>query len=156
MFKLLSTVSVVAMLAIVPASAQTTTPNTTPPSGTQDKSPSATTPSSPTQDKSSQPGATTGTQTATQDQAVTLSEEQAKQWVDKLVFGSDDKEIGEVAEFKRGPDNKVTELHADIGGFMGMGETRIKVLPSQFKLQGDRVVLTVSEAQAKELPKVDK
>jgi hypothetical protein len=151
MFKLLSTVSVVAMLAIVSASAQTTTPNTTPPSGTQDKSPSATTPSSPSQDKSSQPGATT----ATQDQAVTLSEEQAKQWVDKLVFSSDDKEIGEVAEFKRGTDNKVTELHADIGGFMGMGETRIRILPSQFKLQGDRVVLTVSEAQAKELPKAD-
>jgi hypothetical protein len=171
MLKLLSSVSIVALLAIAPAAAQTTPPATTPPAATQDKSPSTTTapsmtqdksPSttapSMTQDKSAQPSQQSGTQPSTQEQAsaVTLTEDQAKEWVDKPVFSSDGKEIGEVAEFKRSSDNKVTELHADLGGFLGMGETRVKLSPSEFKLQGDRVVLNITEAQAKALPKMEK
>jgi hypothetical protein len=156
MIKLLSSASVIALLAISPAVAQTTT---TPPATTQDKSQS-TTPSTPsaTQDKSAAPSTQTGTQPAAQDQAsaVTLTDDQAKEWVDKTVYSSDGKEIGEVYEFKRAADNKVTELHADIGGFLGMGETRIKLTPSEFKLQGDRVVLNLTEEQAKALPKVEK
>lgn len=161
-----------------PAVAQTTT--TTPPATTQDKSaaPSATQDKSMTQDKSTTPStaqdksstpsmtqdkaATPGTQTGTQPAAqtaaasITLTEEQAKEWVDKPVYSSDGKEIGEVYEFKRSADNKVTELHADIGGFLGMGETRVKLTPSEFKLQGDRVVLNITEEQAKALPKIEK
>jgi hypothetical protein len=160
MLTLLSSASVVALLAIAPAAAQTTPPATTPPATTQDKatSPSVTTPSTTTQDKASEPSKQSGTQPATQDQtaAVTLTEQQAKEWVDKPVFSSDGKEIGEVAEFMRGSDNKVTALHADIGGFLGMGETRVKLSPSEFKLQGDRVVLNITEAQAKALPKAEK
>ncbi|MFM9850050.1 MAG: PRC-barrel domain-containing protein [Hyphomicrobiaceae bacterium] len=156
MIKLLSSASIVALLAISPAVAQTTT---TPPAATQDKSQS-TTPSTPsvTQEKSTTPSVQSGTQPATQDAAssVTLTEQQAKEWVDKAVYSSDGKELGEVAEFKRGSDNKVTELHADIGGFLGMGETRIKLMPSEFKLQGDRVVLSITEEQAKALPKIEK
>jgi hypothetical protein len=170
MLKLLSSASIVALLAIAPAAAQTTPPATTPPAATQDKStspsmtqdksttPPVTTPSTTTQDKASEPSKQSGAQPATQEQtaAVMLTEDQAKEWVDKPVFTSDGKEIGEVAEFMRGTDNKVTALHADIGGFLGMGETRVKLSPSEFKLQGDRVVLTVNEAQAKALPKVEK
>jgi hypothetical protein len=168
MIKLLSSASVIALLAMSPAVAQTTT---TPPATTQDKSaaPSATqdkstTPST-TQDKSATPGTQSatpstqsGTQPAAQDQAsaVTMTEDQAKEWVDKAVYSSDGKEIGEVYEFKRSADNKVTELHADIGGFLGMGETRVKLTPSEFKLQGDRVVLNITEEQAKALPKIEK
>lgn len=188
MIKLLSSASVIALLAMSPAVAQTTT--TTPPATTQDKSaaPSATQDKSMTQDKSTTPSmtqdksttpstaqdksstpsmtqdkaATPGTQTGTQPAAqtaaasITLTEEQAKEWVDKAVYSSDGKEIGEVYEFKRSADNKVTELHADIGGFLGMGETRVKLTPSEFKLQGDRVVLNITEEQAKALPKIEK
>ena len=152
MIKLLSSASVVALLAISPAVAQTTT--TTPPAATQDTSKS-TTPSTPsvTQEKSAVPS----TQPAVQDlAAVTMTEDQAKGWVDKVVYSSDNKNIGEVVEFKRGSDNKVTELHADLGGFLGMGETRVKLMPSEFKLQGDRVVLNITEEQAKALPKLEK
>ena len=168
MIKLLSSASVIALLAMSPAVAQTTT---TPPATTQDKSaaPSATqdkstTPST-TQDKSATPGTQSatpstqsGTQPAAQDQAsaVTMTEDQAKEWVDKAVYSSDGKEIGEVYEFKRSADNKVTELYADIGGFLGMGESRVKLTPSEFKLQGDRVVLNITEEQAKALPKLEK
>jgi hypothetical protein len=160
MLKLLSGVSIAALLAIAPAAAQTTPPATTPPSTTQDRVPADKSPSM-VQDKSpstTAPSVQSGTQPATQDaaSAVTLTEDQAKEWVDKPVFSSDGKEIGEVYEFKRTADNKVTELHADIGGFLGMGETRVKLAPSEFKLQGDRVVLNITEEQAKALPKVEK
>ena len=156
MIKLLSSASIVALLAVSPVAAQTTT---TPPVETQDNSKS-TTPSTPsvTQDKAATPSTQSGTQPAAQDQAaaVTMTDDQAKGWVDKAVYSSDGKEIGEVAEFKRGSDSKVSELHADLGGFLGMGETRVKLMPSEFKLQGDRVVLNITEEQAKALPKLEK
>jgi hypothetical protein len=87
-------------------------------------------------------------------QQITLTKEEAKSWIDKRVFSSDGKELGEVAAFKRAADNTVLEMHADIGGLLGMGETRVSVAPAQFKLQNDRVVLTLTEEQAKALPKV--
>jgi hypothetical protein len=88
------------------------------------------------------------------DTKISLTEEQAKKWIDKPVFSSDGKELGEVAAFKRSADNTVLEMHADIGGVLGIGETRVTLTPSQFKLQNDRVVLNLTEAQAKALPKV--
>jgi hypothetical protein len=87
-------------------------------------------------------------------QKITLTEEQAKSWIDKPVFSSDDKELGEVAAFKRTADNTVLEMLADIGGLFGLGETRISVTSAQFKLQNDRVVLTLTQEQANALPKV--
>jgi hypothetical protein len=87
-------------------------------------------------------------------QEVTLTEDQAKSWIDKPVFSSDNKELGEVAAFKRAADNTVLEMHADIGGLFGIGETRISVTPAQFKLQNDRVVLSLTQEQANALPKV--
>jgi hypothetical protein len=101
------------------------------------------------------PKSTTDTPAATTATAkVTLTEAQAKSWVDKPVYSSDNKQIGEVVAFKRGADNVVTEMHADIGGTLGMGESRVKLMPAQFKLQGDRVVLNLTQEQAKTLPKV--
>ena len=64
--------------------------------------------------------------------------------------------MGEVAAFQRSGDNSVTEMHADIGGFLGIGETRVRLTPAQFKLQGDRVLLDLTAAQAKDLPTVQK
>jgi hypothetical protein len=64
--------------------------------------------------------------------------------------------LGDVAAFARGTDNSVTEMHLDIGGFLGFGETRVKLTPAQFKLQDDRVVLGLTAEQAKDLPKVQK
>jgi hypothetical protein len=87
---------------------------------------------------------------------ITLTEEQAKSWIDKRVFSKDGKEIGEVAGFKRSADNTVLEMHADIGGLLGIGETRVVVMPGQFELQGDRVILNLTQEQAKALPTVKK
>jgi hypothetical protein len=46
-------------------------------------------------------------------------------------------------------------MHADIGGFLGLGQTRVRVMPSQFKLIDDRAVLLITAEQAKTLPKVE-
>jgi hypothetical protein len=84
---------------------------------------------------------------------LTLTEAQAKSWIDKPVFSSDGKELGEVAAFKRSADDTVLEMHADMGGMLGIGESRVAVTPSQFKLQNNRVVLSLTAEQAKALPK---
>lgn len=85
---------------------------------------------------------------------MSLTDEQAKNWIDKVVYSSDGKNVGEVAAFKRDDSGKVTEMHADIGGLLGYGQTRVRVMPSQFQLIGDRAVLSITAEQTKTLPKV--
>jgi sporulation protein YlmC with PRC-barrel domain len=87
---------------------------------------------------------------------LSLTSEEAKAWVGKPVYSSDGTKLGEVGAFQLGADNKVTGLFADIGGYLGIGEHRIKLMPAQITLQADRVVLDLTAAQAKELPKVAK
>jgi len=129
MFRTLSIATVLAATIALPAIAQTT----------------AVQPSTP-------PAAAARPATA----ALMLTADEAKTWVGKPVYSSDSKKIGEVAAFARGPDNTVNEMHADIGGFLGMGETRIKLMPAQFTLRGDRVVLNLTAEQAKVQPTVTK
>lgn len=88
--------------------------------------------------------------------SITLTSQEAQAWIGKPVYSSDGTKIGEVAAFARGTDDKVITMHADTGGFLGMGETRISLTPAQFKLAGDRVVLDLTVAQANDLPKVQK
>jgi hypothetical protein len=74
-----------------------------------------------------------------------LTAQEAMTWIkEPPVYSSDGKNIGQVAVFARDADNKVIEMYADIGGFLGFGETRVKLTPAQFKLQGqgDRVRVT--------------
>ncbi len=88
-------------------------------------------------------------------QSITLTDDQARGWIDKVVYDSDGKKFGEVAAFARDGSGKVTEMHADTGGFLGLGRTRVRVMPSQFKLIDDRAVLSLTAEQAKALPKVE-
>ena len=121
------------------AIAQTTTTPTTP---------SPTTPPVTTPAPSVQPVAPA--------EGVTMTDEQAKAWIDKTVYSSDDKNVGEVAELRRDSSGKVTEMHADVGGFLGLGETRVSLTPTQFKFGDDRVVLNMTSDQVKALPKMEK
>ncbi len=86
--------------------------------------------------------------------APVLSDEQAAALKNKVVWSSDQKNIGEVADVVRDSSGRVTEMHADIGGFLGFGETRVRVSPGEFKIVNDRVELTRTEEQAANLPKV--
>lgn len=121
------------VLALVPASAQTTAPAT---------APAATAPATPV--------------TPVTPPSMKLTDQQAKDWIDKAVYSSDSKKLGEVAAFARDTAGNVTEMHADIGGFLGIGETRVRVMPADFKLTADRAVLSMTADQAKSLPKVVK
>ena len=113
----------------------TTTPSVTPDTTTTTPSPSAST---------------------TASTAPMMTDDEAKNWVNKTVYSSDGKNLGEVAEILRDNSGHVSELHADIGGFLGIGETRVKVMPDQFKLASDRVILNVASDQAKTLPHLAK
>lgn len=92
--------------------------------------------------------------TSTDSASLTLSDDQAKQWINKVVYSSDNKNLGEVVAFARDASGHVTEMHADLGGFLGIGEKRVRVSPSDFMLSGDRVVLKLTADQAKTLPAV--
>ena len=89
-------------------------------------------------------------------QNVVLTDQQAKGWIDKKVFSSDDKKLGEIAAVARDPAGNITELHADVGGFFGWGETRVRVMPAQFRFMADHVMLLLTTEQAKALPKIAK
>ena len=128
-----------ALFASSAALAQTTAPSDTPPA----TPPAVTAPSV-------QP--TTPAETAPM-----LTEEQAKALIGATVVSSDDSNLGDVAAIQRSADGKITELHADIGGFLGIGQTRVRVMPSEFTVAADnRILLKLTAAQAKELPKVEK
>jgi hypothetical protein len=85
-----------------------------------------------------------------------LTDAQANAWINKTVYSSDAKNVGEVSTVQRDASGKVTELHADIGGFLGLGETRVRIMPAQFKLEGDRIILNMTAEQVRALPKIAK
>lgn len=122
-------------------------PSATSPSRDSAASPSAT---SPSRDTAASPSPSNS------GMAVKLTDAEAERWMNKVVYSSDDKNLGEVSGFMRAADGTVQELHADIGGFLGIGETRVRIMPSQFKLGEDRVILNVTGEQAKTLPQISK
>jgi hypothetical protein len=78
-------------------------------------------------------------------------------WVGRSVYSSDGKDLGEIAALKREPDGKVDEIHADIGGFLGFGETRVRFAADQIKeAKDDRLVVTLTEAEVNNLPPIEK
>lgn len=168
MMKLLTSVSLATLIAIGSASAQTTTApsqsdrpagvQVTPPVTPHDAKPDANKPTAveAPSNRTDKPAATTAAKPAMGSSMIKLTDAEAKNWVNKVVYSSDDKNIGEVAAFERTPDGKVEAMHADIGGFLGIGETRVRLLPDQFTLQGDRVNLKIASEAAKTLPKVAK
>ena len=99
------------------------------------------------------PAPATGAAYAEKGSGLALTEQEAQAWVGKPVYSSDGKNI---AGFERSADNMVTEMHADIGGFLGLGQHHVRLAPTQFTLRSDRVVLDVTSAQANELPKVQR
>lgn len=146
MKKLFLTTAAAAVIAAASAFAQTTAPTPTTPS-TPSTPPAAMPPATMPAPSASAPSTAT---------PITLTEQQAKDWVDKVVYSSDGKNVGEVAAFVRDSSGKVSEMHIDIGGLMGIGETRVRLVPTQFRLATDRVTVSLSEAQIKALPPIAK
>lgn len=137
-----------------PAPADTpaaTSPSTTAPADP----PAATSPSTaPSSSTDATPSKSSSSSTAAA--APMMTDEEAKAWINKTVYSSDGRNLGEVSQVLRDNSGHVTELHADIGGFLGIGETRVRVMPNEFKLASDRVILNVASDQAKNLPQIEK
>ena len=158
MSRLIPAVAVAALLAASGAVAQTRTPGDVAPSptspGAQMPSTQPVTPAPTTDPNATGPRLSPVDSAATS--APTMTEAEAKQWVDKAVYSADNRNVGSVASIMRDASGKVTELQADMGGFLGIGTTRVRLTPSQFKLNGDRVDITVPADQVKTLPTVAK
>ena len=138
---LIPATAAVALFAATGAIAQTTSPTApaTPPAKTE------TTPMAPT----TRPAAPVQV-------APTMTEAEAKELIDANVISSDKKNVGEVAAIQRDSSGKVIELHADVGGFLGMGETRVRLMPSQFTVSNKQINLTLTSEQVSALPKIEK
>lgn len=154
MFKLFSAITVASLLSATAAFAQAdgqTSPAPSDAPAVTEPAPSTTSPS--TTDATTP---STTMDSAANSSAPMMTDDEAKNWINKTVYSSDGKNLGEVSAIDRDSSGHVRELHADIGGFLGLGETRVKVLPSQFKLSSDRVILNVTGDQANTLPKIEK
>jgi hypothetical protein len=151
MSRLLPAVAIAALFAGSAAVAQTTSPGGTP--STSPSAPSVTSPTSPTAPAEKR-AAPSGSMNGAASEH-TMTDAEAKTWIDKAVYSSDEKNVGDVAAIQRDPSGKVTSIQADVGGFLGLGATRVKIMPSQFKLAGDRIVLDLTSDQVKQLPKVE-
>ena len=145
MKKLIPATAAAALFAATGAFAQTTPPTApaTPPA-VNDTKPMETTPTTPSVRPS--PVAI----------APSLTEAEAKALIDANVISSDKKNVGEVAAIQRDGTGKVIELHADVGGFLGIGETRVRLMPSQFTVSDKQILLTLTAEQVSALPKIEK
>jgi hypothetical protein len=75
-------------------------------------------------------------------------------WVGRYLYSSDGKDLGKIAAVKQ--NGTSSEILFDVGGFLGIGATRKSVTSDQIQdVKKDRVVLRLSEAEAKQLPAVE-
>jgi hypothetical protein len=118
------------------------TPTTKAPAGEAEHAPTnrvdqAVPPMKPTDPQTANTGTTAGSGT------FVASDE----WIGRSVYSSDGKNLGEVAKLNG------SDIYVDIGGFLGLGETRALIKADQIQeVQDDRIVLKISEEEAKKLP----
>lgn len=75
-------------------------------------------------------------------------------WVGRYVYSSDGKDLGKIASVKS--NGTSSEVYFDMGGFLGIGATRTHVTSDQIQeVQYDRIVLRLTQAEAKNLPAAD-
>jgi hypothetical protein len=92
------------------------------------------------------PAPADGTRVATED---------FKSWIGMKLETVDGERVGEVVEVIPATGTELEAIHADIGGFLGFGETRVKLMPAQVTKQGDRIVVSLTKEEVKKLPKIE-
>lgn len=71
-------------------------------------------------------------------------------WVGRTVYSIDGKNVGEIAAISG------DQIYADLGGFLGLGETRVLLSADQIaNVQDDRINLKLTKDEADKLPAVD-
>jgi PRC-barrel domain len=71
------------------------------------------------------------------------------------VYSSDNKNLGQVVEVIKGPDNKVQSIQVDIGRVLGLGTKVITITADKLE-QLPRIKLLLSEAEVRSLPDAKK
>lgn len=71
------------------------------------------------------------------------------------VYSSDNKNLGQVVEVVKGPDNKVQSIQVDIGRVLGLGTKVITITADKLE-QLPRIKLLLSEAEVRSLPEAKK
>jgi hypothetical protein len=72
-------------------------------------------------------------------------------WIARSVYSSDGKELGRVLAVER--NGNQSQLIVEVGGFLGLGTASKQIEPNQIQEATDeRIVLNLSEAEAKNLP----
>jgi sporulation protein YlmC with PRC-barrel domain len=71
-------------------------------------------------------------------------------WIGRDIYSTDGEHLGEVTGIA------LNQVYADIGGFLGIGETRVALAGDSIQaVQDDRIVLKLTEAEAGSLPAID-
>jgi sporulation protein YlmC with PRC-barrel domain len=82
-----------------------------------------------------------------------LGEEGCKEWLGRAVYSIDGRRLGEIAALTRDSGNRVVALNANIGGYLGFDEKRVRIGATQIRaVNADGLVLDVSEAAARNMP----
>jgi len=132
------------------------TPQTTAPEGQKELAPTNRVGETVPPMKATEPQTSAGAEQSAFSPTLILTEDEAKGWLGRAVYSSDGKELGEIASLQRDPENKVTEIYADFGGFLGFGETRVRIAADQVQdVKPNSIVLKLSAAQADSLPVID-
>ena len=101
----------------------------------------------------SSPNAMRDSAAAGMENTYTIAE--GKKWVGKQIHSSNGESNGELSDLVEGADGNVEAFHANIGGFLGLGETTVRVKPSDLKLVDEKVTLSMTSEEAKNLPRVE-
>lgn len=71
-------------------------------------------------------------------------------WIGRDIYSSDGEHLGEVTGIA------LDQVYADIGGFLGIGETRVALDDDSIEaVKDDRLILKLDEAGVNKLPPVD-
>ena len=76
-----------------------------------------------------------------------------QEWIGRSVESSDGQSLGQVSGLNEDDQN---EFYVDLGGFLALGETRVRVSSDEVReVNDDLIVLRLTEAEARNLPPAD-
>ena len=76
-----------------------------------------------------------------------------QEWIGRSVESSDGQSLGQVSGLNEDDQN---EFYVDLGGFLALGETRVRVSSDEVReVKDGRIVLRLTEAEARNLPPAD-
>jgi PRC-barrel domain len=67
------------------------------------------------------------------------------------IYSSDKEKVGKVTSVDVGADGKVTDIKAEIEGFLGMSSGTVGMSADEFKVESDRIVITKTADQVRGL-----